>query len=176
MAEESRQEPGRAGTPAPAGSSHPMAELRRQMDRLFDDFTQGFRFPTFGGVGWPGHELDVFGPAQGIVDVKFDVSESGSDIEVTAEVPGMKEDDIDVQVSDSVLTIKGEKKGEEEKKEKTYYLSERSYGAFQRSFRLPDTVDQERIEATFDNGVLKVTLPKKKEAQGKAKKINVKAK
>lgn len=161
-------------TPATTGGQNPMMELRRQMDRLFDDFTSGFNMPTFSGWGRAGSIPDVFGGGMDQIDVRFDVSESDKQIEVTAEVPGMKEQDIDVEVSGDVLTIKGEKKHEEEKKEKNYYLSERRYGSFQRSFQLPDTVDQEGIEAQFDKGVLKVTLPKKPESRRQAKKISVK--
>lgn len=167
----------KGGTPATTGGwEHPMMEFRRQMDRLFDDFSNYFRMPAFGGIGGVTREPDIFGGVAGAVDVKFDVAETDKEIEVTAEVPGMEEKDLDVEVSAGVLTIKGEKKYEEEKKEKNYYLSERRYGSFRRSFRLPDTVDEDKISATFDKGVLKVTIPKKPEAQSKAKKISVKGK
>lgn len=165
------------GTPTAGGTrEHPMMELRRQMDRLFDDFTSAFHLPGFGGLARAGAEPELFGGAGGIVDVRFDVADSEKAIDVTAEVPGMSEKDIDVEVSGGILTIKGEKKHEEEKEDKNYYLSERRYGSFQRSFRLPDTVDEDAISANFDKGVLRVHVPKKPEAQSKAKKIDVKAK
>jgi HSP20 family protein len=80
-----------------------------------------------------------------------------------------------VKFADGILTIKGEKQEEKEEKKKDYYLSERSYGSFQRSFQVPDSVDPDWIEASFKNGVLAVTLPKNAEAQKMAKKITVKA-
>lgn len=176
MAEKSVQRK-ESGTPAPTGAwEHPMMELRRQMDRLFDDFSSAFRLPGFGGLGRLSAEPELFGHAGGLVDVRFDVSESDEAIDVAAEVPGMSEKDIDVEVSSGVLTIKGEKRHEEEKEEKNYYLSERRFGSFQRSFRLPESVDEDRISANFDKGVLTVHLPKKPEAQTKAKKIDVKSK
>jgi HSP20 family protein len=175
MAEKSKEQKG--GTPATTGGGeHPMMEFRRQMDRLFDDFSNYFRMPGFGSLGRMPVEPEIFGGGAGLVDVKFDVSESDKEIEVSAEVPGMEEKDIDVEVSAGILTIKGEKKHEEEKKEKNYYLSERRYGSFRRSFRLPDSVDEDNISATFEKGVLKVTLPKKPEAVSKAKKIEVREK
>ena len=86
----------------------------------------------------------------------------------------MAEKDIDVKVSDGNLTIKGEKQEEKEEKKKDYYLQERRFGSFERRFRVPEGVDIDKIEASFKNGVLTVTLPKKPEAQAASKKIEVK--
>jgi HSP20 family protein len=105
----------------------------------------------------------------------MDIAEKDKAYQVTAELPGLDEKDIDVTVSDNVLTIKGEKKEEKEEKEKNYYLSERRYGAFQRSFDLPSGVDTAKIEAQFAKGVLTITLPKSAEAQKKQRKIDVKS-
>jgi HSP20 family protein len=96
---------------------------------------------------------------------------SGEVVKITAELPGMEEKDIEVNVSDDILTIKGEKK---EGKKKDYYVSERYYGSFQRSFHIPDSVDANKIEASFNNGLLTVILPKTAEAPKQAKKIEVK--
>ena len=171
---EDKPKSGTKGTPAPGGGEHPMVELRRQMDRLFDDFTQAFRMPALGGWGLPaGRDVGSLGPTMGLVDVKFDVSEGDDAIEISAEVPGMSEKDIDVELSGDVLTIKGEKRQDEEKKEQNRYLSERRYGSFQRSFRLPDGVDRDNVDAHFDKGVLKVTLPKTAQAKQQTRKINV---
>ena len=104
-----------------------------------------------------------------------DVAESEKSYEIKAELPGMDEKDIEVKVTDGSLTIKGEKQEEREEKERDYYLQERRYGSFERSFELPESVDPDRIEASFKKGVLTVTLPKKAEAQKPAKKIEVKA-
>jgi len=101
-----------------------------------------------------------------------DVAESDKAYEITAELPGMDENDIEVKATNGGLTIKGEKK---EEKQRDYYFSERRYGSFERYFNLPDGVDDCKVEASFKNGVLKVTLPKTAEAQKPAKKIEVKA-
>jgi HSP20 family protein len=103
-----------------------------------------------------------------------DVVESEKAYEITAELPGMDEKNIEVKVTDGSLTIKGEKQEEKEEKERGYYLQERHYGSFERSFELPESVDPDKIEASSKNGVLTVTLPKKAEAQKAAKKIEVK--
>lgn len=103
-----------------------------------------------------------------------DVFERDDKFVVKAELPGMKEEDVDVSVIGDTLTIKGEKKTETEVKEEDYYRSERSYGSFYRSIPLPSTVDANKIEASFEDGVLEVTLPKS--AEVKPKKIAVSAK
>jgi HSP20 family protein len=104
-----------------------------------------------------------------------DVVETEKAYEVTADLPGMDEKNIEVKVVDGVLTIKGEKQQEKEEKKKDYYLQERSFGLYQRSFELPEGVDTDKIEASFRKGVLTVTLPKKPEAQNSTKKIEVRA-
>jgi HSP20 family protein len=149
----------------------PFETLRQEVDRLFDDFGQGFwrhPFRSFGEFepGWMRKIVEA--PA-------VDVSESDSAYEIAAELPGMDEKNIEVSVADGGLTIKGEKKEQKEEKKKDYYVSERRYGSFERSFALPDGVDADKIAAMFKNGVLKVTLPKTAEAQKPAKKIDVKA-
>jgi HSP20 family protein len=105
----------------------------------------------------------------------MDVAETDKTYEITAELPGMIESEVQVVASNGVLTIKGEKKEEKEEKKKDYYLSERRYGSFDRRLRIPDGVDEDKIEATFKKGVLSVTIPKKPEAQKLGKKIDVKA-
>jgi len=104
-----------------------------------------------------------------------DMTESDKAYEVTAELPGMDEKDIEVKVVDGNLMIKGEKQQEKEEKQKDYYLHERRFGSFERRFQVPEGVDADKIEASFKKGVLTVTLPKKLEAQKPAKKIEVKA-
>jgi len=86
----------------------------------------------------------------------------------------LDESNVEVKFADGLLTIKGEKREEKEEKKKDYYLSERRFGSFQRSFHVPDGVDADKIEARFRNGVLTVTLPKSAEAQKKEKKIAIK--
>jgi HSP20 family protein len=150
----------------------PFSDLRDEVDRIFNQFNIGwpatFRrpVPDFGaarpGNGW------ALAPA-------VDVAEKEKEYEITAELPGLDEKDIDVKVANGVLTIKGEKKEEKEERQKDYYLSERRYGAFHRSFTLPDGVDADQIAATFSKGVLTVKLPKTAQAQSNEKKISIKA-
>jgi HSP20 family protein len=129
--------------------------LQREVDRLFDDFGRGWdRFP--GAPAFP----------------KVDVAETDAEFEITAELPGLEQKDINVHVADNVLTVSGEKGNETERKDKTYSISERSYGAFSRSLALPAGIDPATIKATVDKGVLKVTVPKP--ASAKAAKIEVK--
>ena len=103
-----------------------------------------------------------------------DVSETDKAYEITAELPGMDEKNVEVKVATGVLTIKGEKQDEKEEKKKDYYMRERSFGSFERTFAVPDGVDSDKIDANFKKGILSVTLPKNAEAQ-KAEKIAVKA-
>jgi len=104
-----------------------------------------------------------------------DFTDTEKAYELTAELPGIDEKDIEVKVANGILSIKGEKQEEKEEKKKDYYLRERNFGSFERSFQLPDSVDTDKIEASFKKGVLTVTLPKKPGAQTAAKKIDVKA-
>jgi len=159
--------------PALASGWLPFEGLRREIDRLFDDFGVGFRWP-FGRslfAAEPLFQRELTWPKMPAVDIV----ESQKGYELTADLPGMDEKNIEVKVADGVLTIKGEKQEEKEEKKKDYYLQERSFGSYQRSFGLPESVDAGKIEASFKKGVLTVTLPKKAEAQKQTKKIEVKA-
>jgi HSP20 family protein len=152
----------------------PFETLHREIDRLFEDFGGGswrspFRRSAFEVEPfWPRGETWATAPA-------MDVADTDKAYEVTAELPGMSESDVEVVASNGVLTIKGEKKEEKEEKEKDYYLSERRYGSFERRMQIPEDVDADKIEAAFKKGVLTVTLPKKAEAQKPVKKIEIKA-
>ena len=160
--------------PAFIGSWHPFESLHREIDRLFDDFGMGFRWP-FGRspllAAEPLFRRQMTWPKMPAVDIV----ESENAYEITADLPGMDEKNIEVKVADGVLTMKGEKQEEKEEKKKDYYLQERSFGSFQRSFELPESVDADKIEASFKKGVLTVRLPKKADAQKPAKKIEIKA-
>lgn len=103
----------------------------------------------------------------------LDVSETKNEIVVKAEVPGMDPKDIDVSISDGVLSIRGERRQEKEEKEEDYHLVERSYGSFARSIALPKEVKHDKISASYKNGVLKIVLPKSEEAKKKEIKIKV---
>jgi len=153
--------------------SWPFESLRREIDRLFEEFNGGFWRSPFRG------SLDVTPFRRASADLTalpaVDVSETDKAYEITAELPGMDEKNVEVKVANGILTIKGEKHGEKEEKQKDYYMRERSFGSFERSFQVPDDVDADKIEANFKKGVLSVTLPKSAEAEKAAKKITVKA-
>ena len=102
-----------------------------------------------------------------------DVYEDEHNVTLKFEVPGIEEKDIDVRVENNTLTVHGERKIEKEEKEENYRRVERHYGSFTRTFTLPQTVDTENVSANYDKGVLKITLPKKAEAQPRQTKVNV---
>lgn len=137
----------------------PFLSLQREIERLFDDFTRGF--PS---VVSSGGRQELM-PA-------MDVTETDTDIELTAELPGLEEKDVQINLADNVLTIRGEKKSERDEKTKDHHLVERSYGSFYRSLELPAGVDPDKIQASIAKGVLKVVVPKPAPAQ--VKKIEVK--
>ncbi len=146
-----------------SGEDHPVAALQRDMSQVFENFWNRFG-QGLGSLDWP----------WGGSDAKSDVVETKDAIEVSIELPGMDMKDIDVTVTDDMLTIKGEKKIERQQEKKGYYLSERSYGAIYRAIPLPPGVDGEQAEAKFKNGVLTIKLPQTPEAQAKIKHIDVK--
>jgi HSP20 family protein len=158
-----RTAPTPAPTPAPAVPDV-WRSFRGEMDRLFDRFGAGFGMPSFGRMFdvMPTFRTELTLPTPAV-----DITEDDAAYKVTAELPGMAEKDIEVALSDDVLTIKGEKTAETEKKDENTYLSERCYGAFQRSFVVPGGVDSDKIKADFAKGVLTVTLPKAAPAQKK---------
>jgi len=152
----------------------PFESLRKEVDHLFEDFDFGFRRAT------PRRRMFDFEPfwrretGWGAVPA-VDVAEKERAYEITAELPGLDDKDIEVNFADGMLTIKGEKKEETEEKKKDFYLAERRYGSFERTFPVPEGIDADKIDATFNKGVLTVTLPKTAEAMHPQKKISVKA-
>jgi HSP20 family protein len=150
----------------------PFRTLRREMDRLMDEFDSGWHTPfrNFFNIE-PIWRREIDRSATPAVDI---VAKDGF-YEVTAELPGMDEKNLEVKLANGGLVIRGEKKAEREEKKKDYWLQERSFGTFERYFRLPEGVDTDKIEASFKNGVLTVRLPKTTEAQKSEKKIAVKA-
>lgn len=156
--------------------SHPLMNLRAEMDRLFNQFSRGF--PSF-PMGRDIFDWDPFRTSTGALGITaphVDVSETDKGYEISAELPGLEQKDVNVELKDDVLTLSGQKKEEREEEEKDYYVSERRFGSFQRSFRLPASVDQSGISADFKNGVLKIALPKTAGALKKSRKIDVKTK
>ena len=140
-------------------------DLRSQMNRLFDDFFERpFGLSPFSGES---DLMSDFAP-------RLDISETDQDYTVSAELPGLEPEDINISLDRNALTISGEKQAEKEDKGKHYYRVERSYGSFQRSIPLPDEVDEDKIDATFKRGVLKVHIPKTQAAQRRSKHIAIK--
>jgi HSP20 family protein len=169
-----------AKTPAPThGLLEPLTDLRQEIDRVFDDFFQGWprtwpRFPSlFEDFDRPFKDWQAsFG--MGELSPNVDLSESEDAYTVTAELPGLDEKDIELTLADGMLTLKGEKKVETDEKKKDYHFSERKYGSFRRTFRMPSGVDDSQVEADFTKGLLTITLPKTKESKEKTRKIEVK--
>jgi len=137
----------------------PLMSLQHEIDRLFEDFSRGF--PTVAGNG-----ATALMPS-------MDVTETDKEIEITAELPGLEEKDVQINIADNILTIRGEKKAEKEQKDKNYRLVERSYGSCERTLELPEGVNVDAIKANISKGLLKVTVPKPAPTQ--AKKIEVKS-
>jgi len=163
----------RKTAPAPA-TPDAWRSFRTEMDRLMDRFAGGFGLPSLRRM------FDLtprFGiePLVSLPTPAMDVTEDAEAYKVTAELPGMDEKEIEVALTDGTLTIKGEKKLEKEEKDKDYYLSERSYGSFRRSFALPEDIDPDKVAATFAKGVLTVSLPKTAVTKAEPKKVEVKA-
>jgi len=148
------------GTLSTEDKNDPFHAFHRDIDRMFEDFGRSWRLPSIA------ERETLLSPA-------IDVSETDDAIEVSAELPGIDEKDIEVEVADNLLTIKGEKKSEKKEKKKDYHLVERSYGSFQRSVPLPYEVNPDKVTAKFTKGVLKVTMPKPPQAKEKAKKVKV---
>ncbi len=147
--------------------SNPIQALHREINDVFEDFFESFdrglRFPALGALR---ARADA-------AAFKVDVSETDKEVRVVADLPGMDEKDIDVDLNDNLLTIRGEKKHEREEKEPNYHLMERSYGMFQRVIPLPGGLDESKAKATFKKGVLTVTLPKTADSPSRRKKITV---
>lgn len=169
MAEAARKlptKPTKSDALSRTGDWPPFEGLRREIDRLFDDFHPfGWRFP----------EIPALRRAAWQIAPAIDLVEKDKEYEITAELPGIDEKDIELKLSNRMLTIRGEKSEETEEHEKDYHLSERRFGSFERSLQLPEGVDAEKIEARFAKGVLTVKLPKSDEAQRTEKKIAIKA-
>ncbi|MFA6139237.1 MAG: Hsp20/alpha crystallin family protein [Hyphomicrobium sp.] len=148
----------------------PLENLRRDFNQLFGDFSDRWGSPIRHSLFGPESRELTWASAPAV-----DIAEKDKAYEITAELPGMDEKNVEVKVANGMLIIKGEKREEKEEKKKDYYLSERRYGAFERRFQIPEGVDGDKIDATFKKGLLTVTLPKTAAAQAAEKKIAVKA-
>jgi HSP20 family protein len=150
------------------GWDKPLETLRHGWDRAMESFPGSWPFGKDFDRSSFWHRLSGNEPVA-------DVIERDDKYEIAMELPGVEEKNINVRLSDGLLTVRGEKHGEREEKRKDYYLSERSFGSFQRTFRVPDGVDADAVAAAFKNGLLTVTLPKTKEAQQREKRIPIKS-
>jgi HSP20 family protein len=141
--------------------AHPFLALHREMNRMFDDVFRGFDLAPFGttarafdGPGWP----------------QIDIDETDKEVRVTAELPGLEENDVSLEIANGVLSISGEKRSETEDKDRRF--SERYFGRFERRIPLED-VDEGKASASFKNGVLTVTIPKSSEAKQNVRRIAI---
>jgi len=148
----------------------PFHTLRRQVDDLFTNFTVSWPHFEMPKIEWP----TLTGTDTESAIAKFDLSENEKSVKVVVDIPGVDEKDVEVLVRDGVLTIKGKKQSEGEEEGEDFYISERSFGSFSRAFRLPDGVDEQAVAASFDKGVLTVTLPKISKSKTEARRVPVK--
>jgi HSP20 family protein len=142
----------------------PFASMRREMERVFDSFSRDWNLP------------EVFAPS-GFQSPKVDLAETGAGLELTAELPGIDPKDIQLDLSEGVLTLRAEHKTQKEEKDekKQYHLIERARGSYLRRFALPFDVDEDKVEAHFDKGILKVSVPRSAQPEKAARKIEIKA-
>jgi len=160
-----RSEVSKPSQTAVGRSGDVFSTMRDEMDRLFERFERGW--PQLPNLIARGMGRDVMLP-------EVDIHESEKQISIEVDLPGVDEKDVSVTMANGMLTIKGEKKSEREEKAENYHMAERSYGTFERSLTLPDTIDEEQISAQFDKGVLKITAQKRPEAVKAEKKIEIK--
>jgi HSP20 family protein len=149
-----------------------MDSLHKEMDRLFEDFWKGSGRHSMMTTPWHSTTAPW---AYSEVMPRIDETEDEKAFHIQVELPGMDKDDVDITLSNGVLTIRGEKKREDEEKGKDFYRKERSFGAFRRSLPIPSDVDEGKIDASFKKGVLYIELPKTEEARKKITHIDVKA-
>lgn len=160
-----RNEEGREPAPTQqTGNVGSLADLHNQINSLFNEAFTGGGLPDVLGSGIDG----------GLFRPSLDIRESDKEYNVTLEMPGVTRDDVDVEVRGDALIVRGEKKNEESHEEGQYQYTERSYGSFQRALTLPEDADSDSIKASFDNGVLKITLPRRDVGGGERKKVEVK--
>jgi len=148
----------------PARALSPFEEMERRFEDLFRR-----PFSLLEPSWWPRLRM----PEMEEVAPKVDIFEEGDNFVVKAEIPGMKKEEIEVNLTDDMVTISGEKKKEEKVEKKDYYRFERSFGSFSRSFRLPKDVQADKAKATFKDGVLELKVPKTEEAKKKEKKVPI---
>jgi HSP20 family protein len=173
-----RKEEEEAGTTVPVrhtGKTQPqrrlsgsLGQLQQEMDHLFDNFFKGFELSPFSSGNIFAGSL-----TNGLLKPTLDIGATEKEYAISIEVPGVDQKDIKLEISGNTLTVRGEKKQEQEEKKKNYYRMERSYGSFQRVLSLPEDADQGKIDAVFKNGVLTITMPRKALPQSAVKRIEI---
>jgi HSP20 family protein len=153
---------------APVAYTEPFAAFQRGIDRLLGEFRHGSLLSGLPSMFDEGRGVDVR-------LARLDVAETDDEVQVTADLPGMDEKDVEVTIGQRSLTIRGEKKSESEEKKKNYYVKERSYGSFQRTIALPEGVSADKAKATFKKGVLTIAIPKTPKAKAAMRKVQVQA-
>ncbi|WP_111640314.1 Hsp20/alpha crystallin family protein [Marinimicrobium alkaliphilum] len=159
-----------ANTSAPTGGGHPIWQLHREIDRLFDSAFRDFGFPSLS------HQLDDF-PGWGGQHFRpnLDVSSDDKTYRIAIEAPGLKREDISLELRGDALVVSGSKREESEDKDRHYYRVERRYGSFQRVLSLPEDAKAEAIEAQMRDGILEITIPRTEVAPESVKRIDIKA-
>ncbi len=172
-------------TDVPVRGSNGLKGLREEMNQILDRFSSaqwphfgrrrqtdmpseaGWSFDPFGGMELP----SIWGSERNLG--RADLSETDEGFELQLDLPGMTKDDVQVELTGGLLTILGERSDEREDKRKGYYLSERSYGSVRRSFRIPETVDLDKVKAQFSDGVLTLIMPRTEEAKQNTRQIDI---
>lgn len=154
-------------------TTNPVNQLHDQIDRLFNDmFSQaGFGSPALRGFG--GSTAPASAAQTAFLRPNVDIAATDKEYTVTAEIPGVNEDDISLEVAQDNLIIRGEKKAEEKQEDKDIHRIERAYGSFQRVLSMPEDADRDNIEAQFNNGVLTVNVPRKAESGSGRRQIGI---
>lgn len=141
-------------------SKDSLTSLHQGINQLFDNI-------------WQRPSTTSFPSEQGFLNPKVDISDTEKEYVVTAELPGVEKKDISLEIQDRILTIKGHKQLNHQEKNKNYYLVERTYGTFSRSFELPQPAESQDVKAKFDNGVLTICIPKSVEAERHINKVTI---
>jgi len=149
-------------------SYSPIAQFHQEIDRMFENVFRGFGLPS---IGW-GREPSLLAPTDWMKPT-LDIAAGEKEYIISVELPGVDEKDVQLELTEDTLVIKGEKKQEKEEKEKNYYRMERSYGSFQRVLSLPEDADQEGVGATYKNGILKITIPRKAGPPKESRQISI---
>ncbi len=159
---------GRSTAPAAQPVTDPFTQMRREMDRIFDEFTRGFGFPSLAPLS-----TGVSGNA--FLSPRIDVSETDEGLDLKAELPGVPEENIQLELAENVLTLKAQHKTEREEKDekRTWHIVERAEGQFLRRLQLPFEADADHVKAHFKDGVLSVHVPRKRVPEKEPKKIAI---